>query len=167
MSRQYSGTMDWSKAYKMWRVYVSGTSYIFRSQNDAMEFIEALNKCAGRISSQLVEHPEGNGTAYLSGYSPFDFDEIEGPEETETIRHSLLPGAVQWHEETKCDGVPRADGGNCGCWEYFYGDKVPEDWQEYVERQEDGTMLEKHICPNCQNKEVKVTYEKVVRCEAK
>ena len=169
MSRKYSGTLDWSKSYRRWRVYLCGQTYLFTSSEDAQEFIDLLkDKCVGRIGSILVEHPGGNGSAYLSGYASIDYDEIEGPEETETMRHSMIPAAVQWTEETECDGVPRADGGSCGCWEYFSGhDEVPEDWQEYVERQEDGTMLTKHICPECQNKEVRVTYEKVVRCEVR
>ena len=173
MSFAFDGGRNRNMENDFWVVKIHGQEYAFMNEDDALDFYRAAKKSAGKILWSSVAHPDDpNSIAYSNRISPIEdryWDRVDEPHVRKASWDERQQKyATEWMGIIRCDGVPRADGGNCGCynkvWDPSY---LPKSWQEYSERQEDGSYIEKHICDECQNKEVKVEYHKVVTCETK
>jgi hypothetical protein len=164
MSIRYNGNVrrDWLPEF--WVVVLDNYEISFGTLDEANAFIKAASRAQGRYDYKSVNHPTSRDSyCYTHVISKID---ISDPTTRSAPFKDDVLDFVEWESYTGCDGVPRADGNNCGCWRDFYGE-MPDDWMDYVERQPNGDMVTKHICPKCQSKEMRVSYQKVITCEIK
>ena len=160
MSYGYDMDNGYAGMPERWIATIGYNKYIFHEKKDAESFIRAAEKMMGE-KNYTTFHKEGE-PEHLGFQDSIEVQEISLESyrigtKTEVRNNSC------WSPVLKCDGVPRADGGNCGCWHKLYAThECPDDWQEYY----DGIAKEKrHICPECQGKEIKVSFQRVETCE--
>jgi hypothetical protein len=132
---------------------------IFEDGDIAKEIADLINEHAiGHYNYEPINAPDG--TQQYTNIIDENRTVYTEEKNCGTIGEVLQHG--EFLKVTKCDGVPRADGGNCGCWNEYEGHiEEPKGWQSYF----DGLAREeRHICSGCQNKNIQVRYEKVVEC---
>ena len=151
MSLRYRSKVDESLLTMRFCVEVGNETFSFDNAQDAASAFSALDRAVGvrRWERFTVNSDEAMA----------DHEYCTVPLKTGELKlERLLLGtrgeveaAIEWIPVVKCDGT-----GVCGCWRAQDGHSTPDGWQEYKHE-----GVTKHMCSECQTKEVKFTLPKL------
>lgn len=132
---------------KRHEVRVGCDRFYFENERDAIAAYKALSKA--RVKGGFTyEHEDEFGVVHTDNEYGLKPELCETQLSfTECGTQDEILAQLRWREIVKCDGV-----GECSCWNSWDLGSQPEGTQEYQDK--DGVT--RHMCPKCQDKELKL-----------
>lgn len=127
----------------------------FSNAKAAAAFYAALTEADGVVYAESFEIDDHGTTDSIEVVSKDRLIERAKLGQSRWMTPSEVRAYFTTRNTVRCDGVPKGDGSMCACWnseDVPDGAELPDGWESYVVAN-GGT---KHMCPRCQDKDVKV-----------